>query len=58
MSELPEMEQIDLAHVASLALSIWIYLIAKDEQAIETIANMASRLHAEMTITGETNEEG
>lgn len=57
MSELPEMEQIDLAHVAALALSIWIYLIAKDEQAVKIIANMASRLHAEITTEDVPNEE-
>jgi len=52
------MEEIDLAHVAALGLAIWIYLIKQDASAADTIANMAATLHAEMTITGEVNEEG
>lgn len=58
MSEEPKIEEIDLAHVAALGLAIWIYLIKQDASAADTIANMAATLHAEMTITGETNEEG
>jgi hypothetical protein len=58
MSDEPKIEEIDLAHVAALSMAIWIYLIKQDDKAVEVIADMAAKLHAEMTITGETNEEG
>jgi hypothetical protein len=60
MNNEPTMENIDLAHVAALALAIWIYLIGKNEDAIEAISKAAGTLHAEMVLKEEksSNDEG
>jgi hypothetical protein len=52
---------IDLSHVASLTMAIWIYLIAQNEQAREIIGNLADRLKNEMDGEGieeERTEQG
>lgn len=56
----PEFEEMSLAHVAALSLATWIYLISKDDDAIETIGKTAEKLYTEMVSEkkDEQSEEG
>lgn len=56
MSEQEELV-IDLPHVAALALAIWIYLIAQNEEARDIIGNLADKLKNEMSTVEEDNDD-
>jgi ArsR family metal-binding transcriptional regulator len=55
MSEQEELV-LDMSHVASLAMAIWIYLIAQNEEAREIIGNLADKLKNEMDGGGSEEE--
>lgn len=44
MEEAPEMEVVELRHVAALCMAIWIYLMRRDESAREEISKIADVL--------------
>lgn len=48
---------IDLPHVAAMAVATWIYLIAQNEEARDIISNLAEKIHNQMTIVEEDDDE-
>lgn len=57
MEEAQVPEAIDLRHVASLSMAIWIYLMRKDETAREEIATLADVLSQTMFVDEENSNE-
>lgn len=56
--QVPEMEVVELRHVAGLCMAIWIYLMNRDESAREEISKMADVLSNSLFSDGDfTNEQ-